>query len=204
MLVAMFSFAAMAQDFPYAKILSYDKRDFKEAKFKYDAEHNSWFLNHTRGLQATVNVLSALAGSDADIRPDMNDYRIVVAMDEKDQIASINVRFYKDETYHKLMTFARDNGSNLLDTSSGKLSKCQFNYDIYSMVLQMKAVQVTETTARTSAVAAVKTIDESYNVYDFIIYTGIEPWSPYLERQAAKQAKRDAKGKKKRNVEDLM
>ena len=38
----------------------------------------------------------------------------------------------------------------------------------------------------------------------FIIQTEIEPWSEYLEKQATKQAKRDAKNKKKQNVEDLM
>ena len=51
---------------------------------------------------------------------------------------------------------------------------------------------------------AVKNVDESYNEYKFIIQTDVEPWSEYLEKQAAKQAKRDAKGKKKQNVEDLM
>lgn len=38
----------------------------------------------------------------------------------------------------------------------------------------------------------------------FIIQTEVEPWSEYLEKQATKQAKRDAKNKKKQNVEDLM
>jgi hypothetical protein len=46
-------------------------------------------------------------------------------------------------------------------------------------------------------------VDESYNEYEFIIRTGVEPWSRYLEKQAEREAKRDAKGKKKRNVEQL-
>ena len=49
-----------------------------------------------------------------------------------------------------------------------------------------------------------KNVDESYNEYEFIINTNVEPWSDYLERQAAKKAKRDAKGKKKKSVDELM
>lgn len=50
----------------------------------------------------------------------------------------------------------------------------------------------------------VKNVDESYNAYQFIIYTDIEPSSEYLEKKAAKQEKRDAKGKKKKSVDELM
>jgi hypothetical protein len=50
----------------------------------------------------------------------------------------------------------------------------------------------------------VKNVDESYNEYEFVIRTGVEPWSKHLEKQAARQAKRDAKGKKKIKVEDMM
>ena len=47
-------------------------------------------------------------------------------------------------------------------------------------------------------------LDESYNEYEFVIRTNVEPWSKEIEKQIAKQEKRDAKGKKKKNVEDLM
>jgi hypothetical protein len=63
---------------------------------------------------------------------------------------------------------------------------------------------VSRTSARTFDSKAVKNVDESYNEYEFIINTGVEPWSNYLERQAAKRAKRDAKGKKKKTVDELM
>lgn len=204
LLVAMFAFAATAQEFPYSKILKYNKRDFREAKFKYDEDNNSWHLNHSRGLQATVNVLSAIAGAEADIRPDKMDYSIVAQMNYDDDIAILHVKFYNDETYHKLLTFARDNGADQLDTNSGKLSKLQFRYGGYDMSLQMKVISVSRTTSRTAAMNSVKTLDESYNAYEFVVYTGLDPESPYIDRQERKQAKRDAKGKKKRNVEDLM
>ena len=68
----------------------------------------------------------------------------------------------------------------------------------------MKQHNVSRTSARTADPKALKNVDESYNEYQFIIQTGVEPWSEYLEKQAAKKAKRDAKGKKKQNVDELM
>ena len=49
-----------------------------------------------------------------------------------------------------------------------------------------------------------KTNGFKYNEYEFIITTDVEPWSPYLDRQAAKKANRAAKGKKPQSVEDMM
>lgn len=63
---------------------------------------------------------------------------------------------------------------------------------------------ISRTSARTADPLTVKNVDESYNEYEFVIKTGVEPWSKHLEKQAAKQAKRDAKGKKKQSVDDLM
>ena len=57
---------------------------------------------------------------------------------------------------------------------------------------------------RTFDYKAVKNVDESYNEYEYIIKTNVEPWSEYLEKQAAKKAKRDTKGKKKQHVDELM
>lgn len=45
---------------------------------------------------------------------------------------------------------------------------------------------------------------EDKTISDFVIRTNVEPWSKYLAKQDAKQAKRDAKGKKKIYVEDMM
>ena len=60
------------------------------------------------------------------------------------------------------------------------------------------------TSARTIDPKALKNVDESYDEYEFIIRTAVEPWSRYLEKQEEKSAKRDAKGKKKRSVNELM
>ena len=50
----------------------------------------------------------------------------------------------------------------------------------------------------------VKNLDESDNGYAFIIRTDVEPWSEYLEKPAVKKAKRDAGGKKKLSIDELM
>ena len=63
---------------------------------------------------------------------------------------------------------------------------------------------ISRTSARTADPKTLKNVDESYNEYEFIIRTGVEPWSRKLDKQAAKQAKRDAKGKKKKTVDEMM
>ena len=68
----------------------------------------------------------------------------------------------------------------------------------------MEQHQISRTSARTADYKTVKNVDESYNEYEFVIETDIEPWSKYLQKQAEKRAKRDEKGKKKLTVDELM
>lgn len=205
LLVALFciSGSAVAQDFPYSKILNYTKADFMKNNFKYDAKNNCYYLHKSEGLQTTLNVLSIIAGSTADIRPGEKDYTIIAQLGEEDQIAYVHIEFYQDNTYHRLLTFAKGYGQNIIETSSGKLTRHQFDFNGYEMVLSMDQHKITTTSTRTSYEAA-KSYDESYNEYNFIIDTGVKPTSMKLSKIAAKEAKRDAKGKKKRDVEDLM
>lgn len=198
------AFVANAQDVPYSKYLSFNKQEFKENRFKYDDETNTWSLNKTNGLNVTLNILCIIADAEEEIRPATNDYSIVVQMGRDEQAANVYVRFYKDDTYHKLLTFLKDNGQNLVETSSGKLIKHQAFFGDYALELNMEQHIVSRTSSRTADRRTVKNVDESYNEYTFIIDTGIEPWSKYLEKQAAKKAKRDAKGKKKQSVDELM
>ena len=103
-----------------------------------------------------------------------------------------------------MLTFLKDNGKDVVETSSGKLVKYQAFYDDYALELNMKQHLISRTSARTADSKTLKNVDESYNEYQFIIKTDVEAWSKDLEKEAAKQAKRDAKGKKKKSVEDLM
>lgn len=198
------AFVANAQDVPYSKYLSFNKQEFKENRFKYDDETNTWTLSKTNGLNVTLNILCIIADAEEEIRPATNDYSIVVQMGRDEQAANVYVRFYNDETYHKLLTFLKDNGQNLVETSSGKLIKHQAFFGDYALELNMEQHIVSRTSSRTADRRTVKNVDESYNEYTFIIDSNVEPWSKYLEKQAAKKAKRDAKGKKKQSVDELM
>ena len=196
--------ATYAQDLPYSKYLNYSKAEFKENGFKYDENTNTWSLRKSNGWNTALNVLAIIVDAHEDVRPARNDYSIVVQMGKEDVAAYIKVVYYNDETYHKLLTFMKDNGNNLVETSSGKLTKHQAFHGNYSVELNMEQRIISRTSARTADHKAVKNVDESYNKYEFIIYTDAEPWSKHIEKQAAKKAKRDAKGKKKQSVDELM
>ena len=197
-------FAVHAQDLPYSKYLNYSKSEFKENRFKYDEETNTWALKKTSGLNTTLNVLAIIADAQEEVRPGRNDYSIVVQLGKENKASYVKVLCYSDETYHKLLTFMKDHGQNMVETSSGKIIKHQAFYGDYALELNMEQHIKSRTSARTIDPKAVKNVDESYNKYEFIIKTDVEPWSEYLERKAAKKAKRDAKGKKKQTVDELM
>ena len=202
--VCCIAFASHAQDFPYSKYLNYTKEQFKENKFKYHKKDNVWSLNKISGLNTTLNVLAFLVDAYDDIRPAVNDYYIAAQLGKDDKVASLEVYFYDDNIYHKLLTFLKDNGQHLLETSSGKLIKYQAYYADYALELNMEQHIVSRSSSYTADSRTIKNVDESYNEYQFIIRTNVEPTSKRIDKQVAKQAKRDAKGKKKRNVEDLM
>lgn len=202
--VCCIAFASHAQDFPYSKYLNYTKEQFKENKFKYHKKDNVWSLNKISGLNTTLNVLAFLVDAYDDIRPAVNDYYIAAQLGKDDKVASLEVYFYDDNIYHKLLTFLKDNGQHLLETSSGKLIKYQAYYADYALELNMEQHIVSRSLSYTADSRTIKNVDESYNEYQFIIRTNVEPTSKRIDKQVAKQAKRDAKGKKKRSVEELM
>ena len=193
-----------AQEVPYSKYLQFDKKEFKDNHFKYDDETNTWALRKVNGWHTTFNVLAIIADAIEDVRPGRNDYSIVVQMGKENKASYVKVVCYSDETYHKLLTFMKDHGQNTVETSSGKLTKHQAFYGDYALELNMEQHQVSRTSARTIDPKTLKNVDESYNEYEFTIRTEVEPWSEYLEKKAAKKAKRDAKGKKKQTVDELM
>ena len=202
------AYALHAQDVPYSKYLNFTKQEFKENRFKYDDDTNTWALRKTSGLQTTLNVLAIIASAEDDVRPSKKDYSIVVQMGAEEKAAYVTVKFYSDETYHTLLTFLKDNGKDLVETSSGKLVKHQAFHGDYALELNMKQHGVSRTSSHTATrfidSKAEKSLDESYNEYQFTITTDLAPWSEYLEKQAAKKAKREAKGKKKQSVDELM
>lgn len=195
---------ANAQELPYSKYLNFGKEEFKENKFKYNKRTNTWSLSKVNGWNTAFAVLAIIADAYEDIRPAKNDYNIMVQMGKEDVASSVTVVYYNDETYHKLLTFIKNNGQNLMETSSGKLIKHQAVYGNYTLELNMEQHIISRTSARTADYKTLKNVDESYNEYAFVINTSVAPWSKYLAKQAAKSIKRDAKGKKKKSVDELM
>ena len=114
-------FSVQAQDFPYSKYINYTKEQFLANKFKYDKRANTWYISKANGLNVAVNILSIIAEDYDDVRPSYDDYTIVVQLGEDDMVAYVMVEFYNDETYHKLLTFIKDNGEKYFETSSGKI-----------------------------------------------------------------------------------
>ena len=203
--LAVFTLATVqAQDIPYSKYINFSKEEFKDNNFKYDKYTNTWMVSKANGFNSFVNVMAIIADAKEDVRPDKNDYAIVVQMGENDNVASISVTFYKDETYHKLLTFLTNNCKDLIQTSSNKLTKHQASYNDNALELNMEQHIISRTSARTADYKTVKNVDESYNKYEFIIKTDVTPCSKYLDKQATKNTKRDEKGKKKKDVDDLM
>ena len=198
------SIASYGQELPYSKYLNFSKSDFKENNFKYHEKANIWSLNKIDGLNTTLNILSIIADAEEDVRPDVNDYSIIVQLGADDAVSYVRVMSYKDETYHKLLAFMKTNCKDIIEVSSGKIVKHQATYGDYALELSMEQNIISRTSAHTADPKTVKNVDESYNEYEFFIRTSVEPWSKDIDKQATKQAKRDEKGKKKHNIEDLM
>jgi hypothetical protein len=193
-----------AQELPYSKYLGFSNEEFRENRFKYNDKTNTWYIHKVNGLAITFNVLAILADGLEDIRPASNDYTILVQMGEEERASYVRVIFYNNDTYHKLLTFIKTKGTDVIETTSGKLVKHQAIYEDYSLELNMEQHIISRTSARTADYKTVKNVDESYNKYEFMIKTDVEPWSKYFDKMLKKQAKRDAKGRKKRNVNDMM
>ncbi|MBC5646601.1 hypothetical protein H8S77_27470 [Parabacteroides sp. BX2] len=200
LLLAFIAAGSINAQLPYSKLLGLSEEGLKEGHFKYDKNKNQYILKKSNGLNNTMNVLSAIGGQSADIKPHPDDY-IIVMQKGKNAVSSLTVIFYKNETFHEIQTWLADNNIDVLETNSGKLTMQKFNYEDYSIELDIEKIGVSTTTGNTAALA--KSIDESYNIYTYTIYTGIPPYSKWHEKQANKKAKRDEKGKKK-ELDDLM
>ncbi|MFV0536646.1 MAG: hypothetical protein ACK5M3_04645 [Dysgonomonas sp.] len=195
LLLPSLSFAQL----PYSKMLSYDENKLKESKFKYDKGKNQYILNKSNGLNNVSNVFSAIGGTTADIRPHSEDYRIIIQYGETG-VSSLQAIFYDDNAFLNIQNWLTENNINFIESTTGKKMIQTFDYDNYKVEVYVEKVGISTTTGRTTSLA--KSIDESYNIYSYMINTGIPPSSKWHEKEAAKKAKADAKGKKK-DIEDL-
>ena len=199
----LFSAQAQAQEFPYSKYLNFSKADFESSKFKYNKKFNVWTLSRIDGWNEAANILCFLLDASEDVRPSIDDYTITAHMGDEDMVSYLVVEFYDDDIYHKILTFMKNDAQNTLETVSGKLVRHQALYDNYDLELNMEQHIISRTSERTLDYKTVKNVDESYNEYTFVIRTDIPATSKYLDKQAKKKAKREAKGKAL-DLEDMM
>ena len=196
-------FGAQAQDIPYSKYINFTKAEFEANNFKYNKKHNFWALTKTNGWNEALNILAILSDAYDDVRPSADDYVICVQMGENDMVAFVAVEFYNDEIYHKVLSFMMDNCEDLRETASGRLIKHRASCDGFALELDMDQHIISRTSSRTADSRTVKNVDESYNEYTYVLRTGIEAKSKYLDKQDSKKAKRKEQGRKL-DLDDMM
>ena len=121
------SFLTEAQNLPYSKYLNFSKAEFKENNFKYNEKTNTWYINKVSGLNTTLNILAIIADASEDVRPDIDDYSIIVQFGKEDVASCVRVIYYNDETYHKILAFIKANAHDVIDV-----------YEDYSLELTME------------------------------------------------------------------
>lgn len=198
---------------PYGKMLRMTPKELQEDNFKFNSEKNQYTLQKRNGLRVAASIIGAIGDVPTNYIPDAKDYHITI-QNGQSGVASIEVTFYDTDLYHTILTFGKDHGRDFLETNSSLLDKKQFNYADYSFALTnvVKSQSSTQTATRdvNSHLSSAKESttstahDESYNVYTFTIFTGIEPTSDYITKQKEKARKRDSKGKKKESAADFM
>lgn len=199
--------AAQSAEFPYSKIFNMTRQELLAENFKYNANKNQYVLDKTNGWNIAAGVMTG------DVQPHENDYTIVVQYDQA-CVTSLVVTFFNTSLYHELLSFAADNGENLLETGSMATHKTQFNYE--GLMFELSSSEVSYSKTESSAVgvavadnAAVAvgsatTHDRSYEIYTYIIDTGLAPASKWHSNEAAKQQRRDEKGRKKRTAAEYL
>lgn len=192
---------SVSAQLPYSKMLDLTDSDLKEKKFKYDSNKNLYSMSKSNKTNQTMNILSAVGGNTADMRPHTEDYTITLQKGANNQTAFVSVLFYNDDTYHTIATWMAENNIEPIETSSGKLKICRFDYEGLRVELTTELVSIKTTT--TNTFAAAKSFDESYNVYTYTIYTGVAPESKWHTKEALKKEKDKLKGKKE-DLNDLM
>lgn len=204
---------SIGSQIPYGKMLNMSSEELLNQKFKFNSERNQYILHKRNGLRVAASIIGALGDTPTNYIPDTDDYQITIQKGESGT-AYLEVVFYDTELYHRILTFGKDHGNDFLETNSGLLDKKQFDYENYSLTLtntvksQSSTQSFTRDTHSHLSTAKEQTSstahDESYNIYTFTIYTGIEPSSEYISKQKAKKQKRDIKGKKKESAADFM
>lgn len=192
-------------EFPYSKVLNATDSDLLAQRFRNDTYHNCWILTHSNGWGVVASILSDVN------TPVKTDYKIRVQNGEGGKRSSVEVTFFDPEIYQAIITFGQENASDFTEIKKGKGALYKYTYAGYAFTLEYSYEEVKVTRAVTGSsenrkysTSHATTEDYSYDKYVYTINTGVPAESDYLREQAAKDAKRAAKGKKSRSSEAFM
>jgi len=201
--VALFSVISISAQLPYSKMMGLSTKELIEKNFKFDKKKNQYVLTKTDGLNTTLNVLTALSGQAATYQPSKKDYKIVLQYGQLDSLSSLTVVFYSDDTFNEIQTWLAENNIKPISSGSGKVSIQKFTYNGLNVELRTQAViQSAGMATKSSYGRNSNSIDKSYTIYTYTIYTGVAPQSEFLTKAQLKKDANKAKGKKE-DLNDL-
>ena len=201
----MFALGLSAQDYPYQKVMDASTDELVAQKFLYYKNKNYYELN----FEKAVGFLESLL-FDAEMHS-KDDYNIFVQMGADGQKSSMTVTIYDRSIYETILDFADDYGENIKTHNTSRGEKTTFTYDgmKFSIARQKVEVKDTNTTTGSNEKGTVSTsnsttTDYSYDKFIYTVDTGIEPSSPWHDKQKAKADKRRDKGQKSTSSADFL
>lgn len=195
--IALFLAISVNAQLPYSKMMGLSYEQLIEKNFKFDKKKNQYVLTKTDGLNTTLNVLTALSGQAATYQPSKKDYTITMQYGQLDSLASLTAVFYSDETFNEIQTWLAENNIQPISSGSGKVSIQKFTYDSLNVELRTQAVIQSAGMATQSRYGGnSNSIDKSYTVYTYTIFTRVTPQSEFLTKAQLKKDANKAKGKK--------
>lgn len=195
--VVLISTISVCAQLPYSKMIGLSSQELIEKNFKFDKKKNQYVLTKTDGLNTTLNVLTALSGQAATYQPSKKDYKIILQYGQLDSLSSLTAVFYSDDTFNEIQTWLAENNIQPISSGSGKVSIQKFSYDNLFVELRSEAVIQSAGTATGNRFGSnSNSIDKSYTVYTYTIFTGVEPVSEFITKAQLKKEARKAKGKK--------
>lgn len=198
----LFSVLAMvsllsATELPYSKLMDLTREELVEKKFRFDTKRNWYQLSKSNGLNNASAILGALGGKPVVYTPTEEDYAITLQYGSGDSLSSLTAVFYSDDTYNNIQLWLAENNIEPTQLGSGNTSIIKFKYDTLDVELRSQGVKQSSATTTASTYQANTAIyDKSYVTYTFIINTGIEPQSAWLDKQKSKKDAKQARGAK--------
>lgn len=203
-ILAVLCFGAFAQDYPYQKVMDATPDELEAQKFEYYKNTNQYRIQFEKGISFWASVA---VGADMHHK---DDYKITVQMGMDGQKASMEVVIYDRSLYENILEFAQKNGTDLMNMNTGKGEKLNFKYNGLCFSVERQKVEVKDTNTvtgsnnkNTVSTSNSTTTDYSYDKFIYTVVTDVEPWSPQIEKQNAKAARRQAKNKVNNSSQNL-